>query len=283
VTTVCETSAPTISCLMVTMARPQRLHPLRRALAAYCAQTHPRRELIVVHDDGDAADRAAIRRAVDELQRDDIRLVSLEGRMPLGALRNVSWREAEGEYVCQWDDDDLYHPQRLAGQLDALTGSGALATCLQQAMQYFPASRRLYLTNWAATPPGCKPGSLMSRRSIPVVYPRDGPQARIGEDLDLLAQIRRLGDLHVQPEAHHLYVYVTHADNVCGEAHHAMIAEQLAVSRGLLLRREAALRQGLAPFAFGPGEVSVEGRNGTAFTIAGHGVWREASAALAVV
>jgi hypothetical protein len=57
-----------------------------------------------------------------------------------------------------------------------------------------------------------------------------------------------------------------------------MIADQLAVSRGLLSRREAALRQGLAPFAFGPGNVTVEGSNGTGFTMAGHGVWRDADA-----
>jgi glycosyltransferase involved in cell wall biosynthesis len=282
-TRVSETSVPTISCLMVTMARPQRLQPLRRSLAAYCAQTHPRRELIVVHDDGHAADRAAIRRAIDELERDDIRLVTREDQRSLGALRNISWREAQGEYVCQWDDDDLYHPERLARQLDALTGSEAVATCLQHAMQYFPATRRLYLTNWIAAPPGCKPGTLMSRRAIPIAYPEAGPEARLGEDVVVLNQIRRLGDLHVHPDAPHLYVYVSHTHNVCGDAHHTMIADRLAVSRGLLGRREAALREGLAPFAFGPGDVTVEGSNGTGFTIAGHGVWCDADATLADV
>jgi glycosyltransferase involved in cell wall biosynthesis len=260
---------------MVTMPAPHRLWPLKRSLAAYCAQSHARRELIVVHDDGDAADRAAIRRAIDELEREDIRLVTRPGQLTLGALRNISWLEARGDFVCQWDDDDLYHPERLARQLDALDGSAALATCLRESMQYVPASRRLYLTNWAATPAAAKPGSLMCRRSLSVAYPEDGPDARLGEDLAILARIRRMGDVHCQANAPHLYVYVSHGHNICGEPHHRMIAERLAVSKGLLRRREAALRSGLAPFAFGPGDVVVEGRNGAAFRISGHGVWRD--------
>jgi glycosyltransferase involved in cell wall biosynthesis len=273
---------PTISCLMVTLPAPERLQPLRRSLAAYCAQTHPRRELIIVHDHAGEAACAAIRRAVEACEREDIRFVAVPGELTLGALRNISWREAAGEFVCQWDDDDLYHPERLARQLEALAGSGAAASSLQHVMQYVPASRRLYLTNWAASPPACKPGALMCRRSVPVEYPESGPEARIGEDLVVLDQVRRMGGVHVLADAPHLYVYVSHGHNVCGQPHHRMIAEQLAVSKGLIRRREAALRHGLAPFAFGPGEVIVEGRNGPAFAIPGHGVWCDDGAPAAV-
>jgi hypothetical protein len=46
-----------------------------------------------------------------------------------------------------------------------------------------------------------------------------------------------------------------------------MLADQLGLSQGLLRRREAALRDGLSVFDFGPGPVTVEGRNGPAFTL----------------
>ena len=69
--------------------------------------------------------------------------------------------------------------------------------------------------------------------------------------------------------APHLYIYVSHAENSWDQGHHRMLADRLGLSQGLLRRREAALRDGLSVFDFGPGPVTVEGRNGPAFTLAG--------------
>ena len=264
-----QCGGPLVSCLMVTQANSNRLPFLRRSLAAYCAQTHHNRELVIVFDVGTVEARADIVRAVGELGRDDIHIVDPDGPLTLGALRNISWQAARGEIICQWDDDDLYHPQRLERQLAALMESGSLSSCLQEVMQFFPASRRLYQTNWRASPPTVKPASLISFKSAQVCYPESGPQARIGEDSAVLFQLQRLGRFHAQAGAPHLYVYVSHGHNTSGDSHHQMLADRLAVSQGLLLRREAALREGLAPFDFGPGDVMVEGYNGPAFKIAG--------------
>jgi hypothetical protein len=65
----------------------------------------------------------------------------------------------------------------------------------------------------------------------------------------------------------HLYVYVSHGENSYGNDHHEMLAARLGISRALLLRREAQLREGLRPFDFGPGDVTVQGYNGPAFTL----------------
>jgi len=46
-----------------------------------------------------------------------------------------------------------------------------------------------------------------------------------------------------------------------------MLARELSLSKALLQRREAQLRAGLAPIDFGPGEVTVAGYNGVAFTL----------------
>jgi hypothetical protein len=48
---------------------------------------------------------------------------------------------------------------------------------------------------------------------------------------------------------------------------HAMLAERLGVSQGLLRRREAKIREWLQAFDFGAGVVSVQGPNGVAFTL----------------
>jgi glycosyltransferase involved in cell wall biosynthesis len=252
---------------MVTLPIPARLKFVKRSLAAYCNQIYGNRELVIVLDVGLVETRAEVIRFVNEMGRNDIRVIDPSGPLTLGALRNISWREARGEFVCQWDDDDLYHPLRLERQLAALQESGSLSGCLQEVMQFFPASRRLFQTNWRATPPTAMPASLMCLKATPICYPETGTEARIGEDLVVLTQLQRLGRFHALSGAPHLYVYVSHGHNTYANSHHQMIAEELAVSQGLLRRRETALRQELADFDFGPGDVLVEGRNGPAFKI----------------
>jgi glycosyltransferase involved in cell wall biosynthesis len=264
---------PLVSCLMVTLPVPRRLASLKRSLAGYCRQTWPNRELVIVLDEGTAEARGAVRDAVAALGRSDIRIVEPAGPLALGALRNVSMREARGDIICLWDDDDLFHPERLALQLTALRASGRPATCLTEVMQYFPAARRLYLTNWGGTPLAVKPAALLALKSALIPYPETGPEARIGEDLVVLSELHGRGGIHGQAGLPHLYVYVSHGLNTCGEDHHQMIADRLAVSQGLLRRREAAVREGLAPFEFGAGEVAVDGRNGPGFVIQGRGTW----------
>jgi glycosyltransferase involved in cell wall biosynthesis len=253
----------------VTLAVPERLPFLKRSLADYCRQTYVDRELIVVVDGGAADARTAIRRWVAGLDRTDIRVVETDGTLSLGALRNRSWDEARGEVICQWDDDDFHHPERIERQFAALQAADGLSTCLQEVMLFVEASGRLHLTNWAATPPTVMPATVMCRASAPVRYPEEGPESRLGEDLNLLGQLRKLGRFEAQTGSPHLYVYVTHATNTCGGEHHRMIAERLSVSKGIVRRREAELRHGLSPFDFGREIVTVEGTNGQAFTIAG--------------
>jgi glycosyltransferase involved in cell wall biosynthesis len=263
---------PLVSCLMVTLPSAIRLPYLRRSLASFRGQTYPARELIIVLDGGTAEACTAVRLAVAEFRRDDIRIMEPRGNLTLGALRNMSWRAARGDFICQWDDDDLYHPERIAAQMASLKASGGVSTCLTEVMQFFPASRRLHLTNWRATPAAAMPASLVCRRAADVGYPAEGPEAALGEDLSVLLQLKALGGFHAQAGAPHLYVYVSHGDNTCGTDHHQMIADSLAVSKGLLRRREAELREGLAAFDFGEGDVAVVGGNGPAFIITGREV-----------
>ena len=59
-----------VSCLMVTLPSPGRLAFVKRSIAAYCAQTHRPRELVVVLDQGPAEAKAAIAEHVRSLGRD---------------------------------------------------------------------------------------------------------------------------------------------------------------------------------------------------------------------
>jgi glycosyltransferase involved in cell wall biosynthesis len=262
------TNEPLISCLMVTLPVRDRFAGLKQSIAGYLAQTHGRRELVVVLDGATPEPTTdKIRAHLATLGRDDIRILEVAGTQTLGALRNFSKASALGEVVCQWDDDDLHHPERLQRQLAALVRSGAEAVCLQEVMQFFPAERSLYCTNWRATEAKAHPGTLMRWSRSEALYPETGERARLGEDLDVVLQLQRRGAYDVLAGAPHLYVYVSHGGNSWNDGHHRMLADTLGLSRGLLSRREASLRQGLAPFNFGLGAVTVQGANGPAFVL----------------
>ena len=100
-----------VSCLMVTRDR----YPFARlAIEAFRRQTHAERELVVVQDGTDT-------RLVEEIkQADDPTIRAFRAPavgLSLGALRNLAVAAARGPFVCQWDDDDLYDPDRIAAQM----------------------------------------------------------------------------------------------------------------------------------------------------------------------
>jgi len=46
------------------------------------------------------------------------------------AKHNVGDSLACGDYIIRWDDDDIYHPDRMAVQMEGVIGTGALASTL---------------------------------------------------------------------------------------------------------------------------------------------------------
>ncbi len=257
-----------VSCLMVTRPSPERLAYIARSVEAYLGQSHSNKELLVVVDPrASSDDRAALARFLSALSRPDIRAIEGHGANALGGLRNLTLDHAQGDVLCQWDDDDLCHPERIACQLRLLIEEHLEAVYLQEVMQLLKASRALYWTNWRATEAGAHPGTLMMRRGIPVRYAEAGSSANLGEDLDLAQQLLSRGKVGRLAGQAPLFVYVSHGANSWGDDHHRMLVSELAVSRGLLARREQDIRAALASFDFGPGDVIVSGSNGEAFRI----------------
>lgn len=258
---------PLMSCLMVTQALPERLVFLQRSLSDYCRQTYARREMVIVADVADAAAAAPIRNVLDGFGRTDLRLVIPPEKLNLGALRNLSWQAAHGDVVCQWDDDDMNHPERLGRQWQALHASGSRVCYLEQFMQFFPEDRLLYRVNFRPSPHRVAVNTLMAMRSLPARYPETGSDSMRGEDTALLQQIGSLGDFHILADEPCLFVYVSHGANTWNHSHHRMLVEKMGASQALLRRSEAALRAGLEPYDFGPGTVTVMGHNGPAFDL----------------
>lgn len=179
-----------VSCLMVTRGR---LPTLEGALAGYEAQDHADRELVIVTGQDRADD---VRRYVQG-RGPRIRVVGADPGLSLGDLRNLSVSLAEGDVVCQWDDDDLYRSDRIRLTTAALVRSGRPAAMLRRLTVWWP-ERRLIATS----PPRNWEGSMAAwRRAVPI-YPA---MAR-GEDTVVMKALEASGGI-AQLDSPDLYVY----------------------------------------------------------------------------
>lgn len=230
---------PKISCVMVTTGR---VECIKRSVQCYLAQTYKNKELVILSQGRDA-ENAAIASFLVELCRPDIQFVVAPRDLTLGAMRNLSIEVATGLIICQWDDDDLYHPHRLVTQYRALLGEHVVASAYSQHLKYFADSHRLYWIDWAAEG-GWRaylPGSVMFRKSLfhqakNTLYPDSGEQSGREEDVNVLTKLNKWGHIVALTEAFH-YIYVFHGNNVYDLAHHELVLKKRVFGRDDLLRR----------------------------------------------
>ncbi len=247
-----------ISCLCIT--QPDRLGLASHAIGDFARQTFADRELVVVHD-GDAAFGNALRAVAASHANMAIRIELAEPGLSLGALRNFSVRRARGELVCQWDDDDRYHPERLAVQLGALHAHNADFCFLSDQLHWFPNQRELHWDDWSIDPYPLDfvQGTLLGRREAMPLY----PEVARGEDTDLVLQMmREQRNLVRLRDQGWVYIYVYHGANVVPQTHHAAISQLKRYSGARLVAREGLLRQKLSEYAPGLGAVTMPWQGG---------------------
>ncbi len=199
---------PLISCLMVTRGR---VYPTKFAIDAFREQSYDNRELVIVCDDPDSE----LRGFVESLADPTIRYVLTE-RAILGDLRNVSIEAAKGELLCQWDDDDLYHPKRLEFQADALLKSGTAAHFLPRWTLWWPKRRIVGISARR-----CWEGSMLARRDKLGRYPALARE----EDTHLAGELMNKHRVLIT-DAPDLYCYIIHGRNTCDLAHFEAIFDK---------------------------------------------------------
>jgi hypothetical protein len=216
--------APTVSCLMVTKDRSSTA---RRAISCFRAQTYSNLELVVVEDGTDDTLEQHIRELGDSRIRHH--RLPPEGR-PLGELRNEAVDRATGPYVCQWDDDDLYDPERVETQMAALLALGAEACFLARERLWWPARHKLAISCarvWE--------GSMVCAKERLPRYPAQ----RRGEDTPVAEEVVRTCRV-VSVDAPELYTYVCHGGNTFNESHfeeHFEVATEIWAERGAYIER----------------------------------------------
>jgi glycosyltransferase involved in cell wall biosynthesis len=249
-----------VSCVMVTL---DRLALAKRAIRSYADQSHPNRELVIVTD-GTPRYREALERHVEAAGVPGVRFVCPEPGGTLGALRNRSFAEARGDVVCQWDDDDCSHPDRLRVQLDDMRARGARASFMTDHLHLVADQRMLCWVDWTlGGGEGTSrlfPGTLMMFADPRFRYPESGPYARQGEDSVLLEQIHAAVPVAHLSGAGHLYLYEYHGRNTFSRAHHLNLANY-GTSTSYLLERARELREALDYYAL-PRPLAIVGREG---------------------
>jgi glycosyltransferase involved in cell wall biosynthesis len=201
---------PLISCLMVTANRAEIA---RVAIECFSDQTWPNKELVII-DDGaeDYGDLIASFDCADLVRY--IKLQPANPRLSLGELRNLSIEEAHGTWCVQWDDDEWYHPERLAVQLNAAAQANVGASALKWTLMHVKEASDQSLT-FRGDSGIATPGTLMFRKGD-VRYPH---LAR-NEDGIFLRDVKDNHGLVVLDEKYsHLFIRVFHGSNTWEKDH----------------------------------------------------------------
>jgi glycosyltransferase involved in cell wall biosynthesis len=258
---------PKISCMMVTL---DRLQLAKHSILLFAQQSYPERELVIVTD-GTAPFRAALERYVAALGLDNVQFVYPEGpRRTLGQLRNLAIEAATGEILCQWDDDDSNHPDRLMVQAQHMLQNNAGACFLSDHLQLIEEKRTLCWINWAAGaseigPDNLAPGTLMMHRNDRIRYPEEGPLSRQGEDSVVLSALNQTVPVKPLQGQGHLYLYRFHGRNTFSREHHYNLSN-FRYSNQDLVQNYAKLREAARLYRL-PEPCYVLGEQGPAFVL----------------
>lgn len=213
-------------------------------------QTYPNKELVIVTD-ADGVYRSAIEDYIKQLDAAEIRLICLEGKYNLGALRNKAIEAAKGEFIMQWDDDDLYHPLRIQLQYECLMREKAQACLLSDQLSFFSANKEMFWVDWIshfqdAPTHQVFPGSILAVKDARFRYPESGQYSAQGEDSVFLEQYIDSGKIARLSGQGYIYVYRYHGNNTFPQEHHQWIADLRACEPAFVQQKMAPLLSALS-------------------------------------
>jgi glycosyltransferase involved in cell wall biosynthesis len=212
-----KASPPLISCILPTRNRADFV---LQSVRYFERQDYPRRELIVV-DDGDVGDIGDIgdigeKGLAARLPASPrIRYIRLDRRLSIGAKRNLACREARGEILAHWDDDDWYGPRRLSAQAAPLLAGKADVTGLVTECFFDLPAWEL----WACTPAlhrrmftgDVHGGTLVYRREV--LGLASYPDLSLAEDAAFLRRALSRGARLARVAEPGLFAYLRHGAN----------------------------------------------------------------------
>lgn len=247
---------PKVSCLMLTSNRKDAF---LRSLECFQRQTYCDRELVIVSN-GNETYREMLQASISSDMRRYIHQVFVPAATSLGTLRNRCLDECSGEIICQWDDDDLSHPNRIAFQVAALEGSNADACILGEHLHWFTASNQLFWCDWsrASRDIGLAGTVVAYHRSLP----RYATFRTSDEDSGVLEQLLlKGGRIAVMLNAGYLYIYTFHGKNTFSRRHHTALVRVLGIDTESIMARYDMLSTALMHYRM-PAPLKVSNHRG---------------------
>ncbi|WP_255501068.1 glycosyltransferase [Mitsuaria sp. WAJ17] len=200
-------ATPLVSCIMPTRGRARYV---AQSIAYFCRQDWPRRELLIIYEDEQDLPPA------HELQDARIRCLRVPLGSSIGAKRNEAVRQARGEVVAHWDDDDWYADGRLSRQVAPLlqgladiTGLNDLLFMALASGEWWQASQALFRRLFVENVSG---GTLVYWRRLWLHHGRYPPTS-LREDADFMEQVMAAGARLCRLPGRELCVYVRHPGN----------------------------------------------------------------------
>ena len=209
---------------------------LADALASVAAQTYPQVDCLVV-DDGSTDGSGRIARAAP-----GVRYIH-QPNAGVAVARNTGLAAARGDYVAFLDQDDRFHPEKLARQVSALAGAAGADICFVRE-QVVCEDGQAY-PDWlpAADAPGDHlsfvPGTWLVRRDVFRRIGHFDVSFRSGSDTDWMLRLREAGVPHCMVEEP-LLIRRVHASN------HSHQVTQLRADFMRALRESARRRRARA-------------------------------------
>lgn len=203
---------PLISCICITNNRPLLLE---RAIANFYGQVYPNKELIISYPVGDDQTKLILDHVLKQELEMTIIAIERDVEEKLGSARNTAIRKCNGDYVCIWDDDDWYHPERLSIQYNSMKniGSGCQASVLTNILLYDSTTQKAYLSF-----PYTWDGTLLCRKEI--LYQNQYSFLNKAEDSHIIKFLDSKKLLHYINDYPFLYIYIYHGQNTWDYTHY---------------------------------------------------------------
>lgn len=219
---------------------------LRETVASVRAQTAPVGEIVLVDDGAPAPGLAAI---AAELGVSYVR----QDASGLSVARNTGVAAARGEWVAFLDDDDVWHPERIRSQLDALDAAPD-AVAAYTGGWYMDAEGRPFGAGWPAPAASARDmlaGDVTFPRITTLLIRREAYEAVGGcrsdmepaEDNELILRLLQRGEFAAVDRQ--LVGYRRHSANVTNRG----LPGRKAAVRGLRGQLRRAGRRGDRPLA----------------------------------
>jgi glycosyltransferase involved in cell wall biosynthesis len=203
------TNSPSkISCLCVTR---NRVELLKKSIRMFENQTWPHKELVIIYLSVDVATKDFLA-STNNANIKSVE-VAYDPELTLGDLRNISVSEANGDYICTWDDDDWFHPERLRIQIEGIFLSNKKASVFLNLLILDNTKKEAYLSAkwlWEA--------SMMCNRQFIVDNQLIYPSINKREDTYFLRKINS-PDIIIPLNNPKMYIYCFTGMNTCNQEH----------------------------------------------------------------